>query len=159
MAAMERRVPYVGRKNDPAIHRVLWDWAGWRRSLGKAQGWGAKTLDLDSYMGQRCPGTHSDKVLAELIKVEQAGQGIYRLVDARVNELHAMSQRIMVARYCGMLSWEGVADVAGVDCDNAKLLHRRAVVVLRSEVVRYMHIDREARATYGVMFRTEGERF
>lgn len=135
------------RRGD-AMVEVLQDWGGWVRTGREAVGWGGVQAQEGGPM-PKAPGSHSDPLYREYLTT--TGEGLYRMIDARLKEHHDSYRAVIRMRYAGMLGFAEIGRKLKIEADICRIMHDRSVSLLRIDVVRYMVTtgDREAEATYG----------
>ena len=149
MMPIEMRNVRARFKRNDVFTEIMRDWGGWARVKRPGLGSGGSVEQQERYV--RSPGTHSDPMLAELIKADEDGQGLYRTIDARVMELHQQARDIIRVRFIRMMSLQEIADKARADRDLVSILHDRALGTLREAVRHYAMTtyDRAMMETYG----------
>lgn len=153
MMPIEMRNVRARFKRNDVFTEIMRDWGGWARVKRPGLGSGGSVEQQERYV--RSPGTHSDPMLAELIKADEDGQGLYRTIDARVMELHQQARDIVRARFIRIMSLQEIANAAQADRELVTILHDRAMGLLREAVRYYVNNthDRAMMETYGPRIR------
>lgn len=148
MPIQMRKVTARYRRND-TLTEIMRDWGGWARDKRQGLGSGGSVEQQERIV--RSPGTHSDPAFAECARADEDGQGLYRMIDARVLELHQQARDIIRARFVRMMSLREIAEVARADRELVTILHDRAMGMLRDAVRNYAvtTYDRAMMETYG----------
>ncbi len=136
------------RRND-VLTEVMRDWGGWARVQRPGLGSGGSVEQQARF--SRPLGTHADPAFAEYMRADEDGQGLYRMIDARVIELHPQVRDIVRARFIRIMSLQEIANAAQADRELVTILHDRAMGLLREAVRYYVNNthDRAMMETYG----------
>jgi hypothetical protein len=140
------------RRND-VLTEVMRDWGGWARVQRPGLGSGGSVEQQARF--SRPLGTHADPAFAEYMRADEDGQGLYRMIDARVIELHSQARDIIRARFIRIMSLQEIANAAQADRELVTILHDRAMGLLREAVRYYVNNthDRAMMETYGPRIR------
>lgn len=140
------------RRND-VLTEVMRDWGGWARVQRPGLGSGGSVEQQARF--SRPLGTHADPAFAEYMRADEDGQGLYRMIDARVIELHPQVRDIVRARFIRIMSLQEIANAAQADRELVTILHDRAMGLLREAVRYYVNNthDRAMMETYGPRIR------
>lgn len=149
MAAIQMNEVKARYKRNDTLTEVMRDWGGWARVQRPGLGSGGSVEQQARFA--RPLGTHADPAFAEYMRADEDGQGLYRMIDARVIELHSQARDIIRARFVRMMSLQEIADKARADRDLVSILHDRALGTLREAVRHYAMTtyDRAMMETYG----------
>ncbi len=81
------------------IENQLKEWGVWKVTAGLAQGWGG---GVDGHVGgKRGAGSHSNPVLAEVLRTLKDGQGMSALIDAFLAEHPQRDRAMVLTHYVG----------------------------------------------------------
>lgn len=140
------------RRND-VLTEVMRDWGGWARVQRPGLGSGGSVEQQARF--SRPLGTHADPAFAEYMRADEDGQGLYRMIDARVIELHPQVRDIVRARFIRIMSLQEIANAAQADRELVTILHDRAMGLLREAVRYYVNNthDRAMMEAYGPRIR------
>lgn len=113
---------------------IRYGWGAFRRTLGS----GVTSADYESDRVQRSPGTYSDPVYAHYVRSTELGEGIYRMLDARISEYHQPIPSMMLLRYSALVSLEEIAKAMNLELHSLQEMHRQTCRGLNQEIKRYI---------------------
>lgn len=130
-------------RDESPIIELLRDYGVWLERKAIGQGWGG-SCDFESLLNDigRAPGTHSDRVLSEVVATLMDGQGIFQLLNMRISEYRPNDQKMIRLRYQKQLGWQLIADKLAATVAELKGIHARMTANLYNDVRGYILVSR-----------------